>query len=70
MSQEAIFLANCNAMQCNGVALQVARKTSSCDIPFLQLASQQKIALHVAEKVGADSTFRNATRQIAACDQL
>ena len=27
-----------------------------------------KIALQVAEKVEAASTFRNATRQVAACD--
>ena len=27
-----------------------------------------KIALQVADKVEAASTFRNATRQIAACD--
>ena len=55
-------------MQRNGVALQVARKTSLCDIPSLQLVSQRKIALQVAEKVEAASTFRNATRQVAACD--
>ena len=57
----------CN-LQCNGVALQVARKTPSCDIPCLQLVSQRKIALQVAEKVEAASTVRNATRQVAACD--
>ena len=34
----------------------------------LQLVSQRKIALQVAEKVEAASTFRNATRQVAACD--
>ena len=56
----------CN-LQRNGVALhcialQVARKTSSCDIPCLQLVSQRKIALQVAEKVEAA-----ATRQVAAC---
>ena len=55
-------------LQRNGVALQVARKTSSCDTPCLQLVSQQKIALQVAEKVEAASTFRNATRQVTACD--
>ena len=38
---------HCN-LQCNGVALQVARKTSSCDTPCLQLVSQRKIALQVA----------------------
>ena len=65
MSQEAIFLATCNAMV---VALQVARKTSSCDTPCLQLVSQRNIALQVAEKVEATSAFRNATRQVAACD--
>ena len=57
----------CN-LQRNGVALQVARKTSSCDAPCLQLVSQRKIALQVAEKVEAASTFRNVTRQVAACD--
>ena len=57
----------CN-LQRNGVALQVSRKTSSCDIPCLQLVLQRKIALQVAEKVEAASTFRNATRQFAACD--
>ena len=57
----------CN-LQRNGVALQVARKTSSCDTPCLQVVSQRKIALQVAEKVEAASTFRNATRQVAACD--
>ena len=57
----------CN-LQRNGVALQVARKTSSCDTPCLQLVSQRKIALQVAEKVEAASTFRNATRQVTACD--
>ena len=36
--------------------------------PCLQLVSQRKIALQVAEKVEAASTFRNATRQVAACD--
>ena len=55
-------------MQRNGVALQVARKTSSCDTPCLQLVSQQKIVLQVAEKVEAASTFCNATQQVAACD--
>ena len=30
--------------------------------------SQRKIALQVAEKVEAASTFRNATQQVAACD--
>ena len=68
MSHEAIFLATCNATQRNGVALQVARKTSSCDTPCLQLVSQRKIALQVSEKVEAASTFHNATRQVAACD--
>ena len=34
----------------------------------LQLVSQRKIALQVAEKVEAASTYRNATRQVAACD--
>ena len=63
MSHEAIFLATCN-----GVALQVARKTSSCDTPCLQLVSQRKLALQVAKKVEAASTFRNATRQVEACD--
>ena len=64
MSHEAIFLATCNAM-----ALQVARKISSCDTPCLQLVSQRKIAFQVAEKVEAASTFRNATRQVVtACD--
>ena len=57
----------CN-LQRNGVVLQVARKTSSCDTPCLQLVSQRKIALQVAEKVEAAFTFRNATRQVAACD--
>ena len=57
----------CN-LQRNGVTLQVARKTSSCDTPCLQLVSQRKIALQVAEKVEAASTFRNATQQVAACD--
>ena len=56
------------SLQRNGVALQVARKTSSRDTPCLQLVSQQKIALQVAEKVEAASTFPNATRQVAACD--
>ena len=56
------------SLQRNGVALQVARKTSSCDTPCLQLVSQRKIALQVAEKIEAASTFRNATRQVAACD--
>ena len=51
-------------MQWRCIALQVARKTSSCDIPCLQ----RKIALQAAEKVEAASTFRNATRQVAACD--
>ena len=64
MSHEAIFLATCNAT----LALQVARKTSLCDTPCLQLVSQRKIALQVAEKVEAASTFRHATRQVAACD--
>ena len=47
----------CN-LQRNGVALQVARKISLCDTPCLQLVSQRKIALQVAEKVEAASTFR------------
>ena len=50
------------------VALQVARKTSSCDTPCSQLVSQRKTALQVAEKVEVASTFRNARRQVAACD--
>ena len=65
MSHKAIFLPTCNATF--GVALQVASKTSSCDTPCLQLVSQQKIALQVAENVEAASTFRNATRQVAVC---
>ena len=48
------------ATQWRCIALQVARKTSSC--------VQRKIALQVAEKVEAASTFRNATRQVAACN--
>ena len=48
------------ATQWRCIALQVARKTSSC--------VQRKIALQVAEKVEAASTFRNATQQVAACD--
>ena len=56
------------ATQWRCIALQVARKTSSCDTPCLQLVSQRKIALQVAEKVEAASTFRHATRQVAACD--
>ena len=56
------------ATQWRCIALQVARKTSSCDTPCLQLVWQRKIALQVAEKVEAVSTFRNATRQVAACD--
>ena len=47
---------------------KLQRKTSSCGTPCLQLVSQRKIALQVAEKVEAASTFRNATRQVAACD--
>ena len=57
----------CN-LQRNGVELQVARKTASCDIPCLQLVSQRNIALQVAEKVEAASTFRNGTRQVAVRD--
>ena len=53
----------CN-LQRNGVALQVARKTFSCDTPCLQLVSQRKIALQVGEKVEAASTFRNATDKL------
>ena len=44
--------------------LTVIRKIGKC----LQLVSQRNIALQVAEKVEAASTFRNATRQVAACD--
>ena len=55
-------------MQRNGVALQVVRKISSGDTLCLELVSQRKIALEVAEKVEAASTFRNATREVAACD--
>ena len=56
MSQQGNF-------PCNKMALHVARKTSSCDTPCLQLpvVSQRKIALQVAEKVEVASTFRNAT---------
>ena len=54
------------ALHC--IALQVARKASSCDIAFFQPVSQRKIAFQVVEKVEAVSTFRNATRQVAACD--
>ena len=63
MSHEAIFLATCNTM-----ALQVARKTSLCDTPCLQLVSQRRIVLQVVETVEAASTFCNATRQVATCD--
>ena len=40
------------------------RKTSSCDTPCLQLVSQRKIALQVADKVEAASTFHNAPLQL------
>ena len=42
--------------------------THPCDTPCLQLVSQRKIALQVAEKVEAASTFHNAMRQVAVCD--
>ena len=35
---------------------------------FATIVSQRNIALQVAEKVEAASTFRNATRQVATCD--
>ena len=53
---------------CNLQRTGVPRVTSSCDTPCLQLVSQRKIALQVTEKVEAASTFRNPTRQVAACD--
>ena len=56
MSHEAIF-----------VALQVARKTSSCDTPCLQLVSQRKIALQVAEKVEAASILFAMLRDKLQC---
>ena len=61
MSHEAIFLATCNAMalHCKFQG-RLPRVTPH--------VSQRKIALQVAEKVEAASTFRNATRQVAACD--
>ena len=65
MSHDAIFLATCNAMALHCIA---SCKEDSCDTPCLQLVSQRKIALQVAEKVEAASTFRNATRHVAPCD--
>ena len=61
MSHEAIFLATCNAMalHCKFQG-RLPRVTPH--------VSQRKIALQVAEKVEAASTFRNATQQVAACD--
>ena len=41
---------------CNLQRTGVPRVTSSCDTPCLQLVSQRKIALQVAEKVEAAST--------------
>ena len=61
MSHEAIFLATSNAMALNcKFQGRLPRVTPH--------VSQQKIALQVAEKVEAASTFRNATQQVAACD--
>ena len=44
------------------------RKNCACDIPSLQLATQQNVALQVAGKVELSSTFRNVARQVATCD--
>ena len=49
--RETVYCVTRGNFPCSGVALQVARKTSSCDTPCLQLVSQRKIALQVAEKV-------------------
>ena len=71
MSHEAIFLATCNAMALHCIALHCklqGRLPRVTYTPRLQLVSQRKIALQVADKVEAFSTFCNATRQVAACD--
>ena len=66
MSRKAIFLAACNAMALHcKLQGRLPRVTPHvCNYIVLQ----RKIALQVAEKVEAASTFRNATRQVAACD--
>ena len=44
---------------------------ATCNAMALHCKFQARnIALQVAEKVEAASTFRNATRQVAACDIL
>ena len=40
----------------------------SCDIPSLQPAAQQNVALQVTGKVEQYSIFRNVARQVATCD--
>ena len=57
------------ATQWRCIALQVQLQGKLPRVTLcLQLVSQRKIALQVAEKVEAASTFRNATRQVAVCD--
>ena len=64
MSHEAIFLATCNAMALHcKLQGKLPRVT-----PHVCNYIQRKIALQVAEKVEAASTFRNATGQVQACD--
>ena len=46
------------------------RKNWACDIPPLQLATQQNVALQVAGKVEQSSTFRNVARQVTTCDMV
>ena len=65
MSHEAIYFATCNAM---ALHCKLQGRLPRVTPPCLQLVSQRKIAFQVAEKLEAASTFRNATRQVAACD--
>ena len=67
MLHEAIFSATWNA---TNVSLQVAEKIARLTPYFRnKTAMQQIVALQTTGKVALSSTFRNVTRQVAACNR-
>ena len=62
---EAIFSAASNALP---LQRKLQRNNCTCNIPSLQLATQQKIAKQVAEKIEQSSTFHNVAKPVAMCN--
>ena len=65
MSHEAIFFATCNAMVSH---CKLQGRLPRVTPHVCNQSYNEKIALQVAEKVEAASTFHNAMRQVAVCD--